>query len=313
VGKTALARAVAQALCCSASERPCGQCRACKLIDHDSYADFRVVRSGQGETASDGAPRGPAPTDRQSARSIGIEQIRLLRDDAALAPYEGRWKVYVVADAQQLTDAAADALLKTLEEPPPRVVIILTAEDPDGLPPTIVSRCQLLRLSPVPADELEAALRERRQVEPERARTLARLAAGRPGWAIAALGDPKLEEERSTRLDDLLAAGRANRSGRFGYAEKLAQEYGRDPEKVVRTLGLWLDWWRDVLLARTGCDDLVVNWDRRDEVRRRGRLLSVEQISGALQSVEAGLTHLAQNANPRLALEVLLLDLPADS
>jgi len=309
VGKAALARAFAQALNCSGEPRPCGQCRPCRLIARGVYPDFRLLQGGRSAPEGSGA-RASGGGERAASRSIGIEPIRELQREAALAPYEGHWKVYVVADAQFLTPEAANCLLKTLEEPPAHVLLILTADEPDALLPTIVSRCQQIRLAPVPTDELRAALRDRWQVEPARAELLARLAAGRPGWAIDILADPKPLEERATHLADLLALGRGTRNDRFAYAEKLAQEYGRDPERVVRVLDLWLGWWRDLLLTQAGCEEMVGNWDRLDDLRRRARLLSVQQIRAALRSVEATLTHLAQNVNPRLALEVLVLGLP---
>lgn len=306
VGKTTLARAFAQALNCEAATRPCGECRACRLIARDAHPDFRVLRVGGGD--GDGEA---SSGERTTSRSIRIEQVRALQRDAAMAPYEARRKVYVVADAQALTDEAANCLLKTLEEPPPHVVLILTAEEPSALPPTIVSRCQRVRLATAPASEIEAALAERWGAGAAQTRLLARLCGGRVGWAVEALSSPEMLEERSERLADLRALSRGGQIERFAYAEKLAQDYSRDPGRVVRVLDLWANWWRDALLLRAGCEDLIGNGDLREELRRPAEQLSVEQLRGVIRSIDATTARLASNVNPRLALEALMLDLPA--
>ena len=317
VGKTTLARAFAQALNCTGDalgldERPCGVCRACRLTAEGAYPDFRLMQVGRAEAESGHSfPRdtGGRGTSDRASRVITIEQVRALQHDAGLSPYEGRLKVYVL-DAEALQLPAANSLLKTLEEPPAQVVIILTATDASNLLPTIVSRCQVVRLPAVPVDELASALAERQGVDSDRARVLAHLAAGRPGFAIGAIEDPKVLEERNTRLADLVALGKRSRVERFAYAEKLAQETSRDPEGGAWVLGLWIGWWRDVLLTRVGCEEMVGNYDFLDELRRRAEHLRLGQIRAALSGVEQALAQLSQNVNPRLALEVLLLDLP---
>ncbi len=316
VGKTTLARAFAQALNCTGDalgldERPCGVCRACRLTAEGAYPDFRMMQVGRAEAESGHsfARENARATSDRASRVITIEQVRALQHDAGLAPYEGRLKVYVL-DAEALQLPAANCLLKTLEEPPADVVIVLTASDAGNLLPTIVSRCQLVRLAAVPMDELESALARRQDVDRDRARVLAHLAGGRPGFAIGAIEDPKLLDERTARLADLVALGRRTRVERFAYAEKLAQEASKDPEGVAWVLGLWLGWWRDVLLARVGCEEMVGNYDFLDELRRRAKTLRLGQIRAALAGVEQAMGQLSQNVNPRLALEVCLLDLP---
>ena len=107
--------------------------------------------------------------------SIQIEQVRALQGDAALSPLEGRYRVFILREIERATPAAANALLKTLEEPPGHVVLVLTCVRRDLVLPTIVSRCQPLALRPLPIPQVEAALAERWQVPADRARLLARL------------------------------------------------------------------------------------------------------------------------------------------
>jgi DNA polymerase III subunit delta' len=313
VGKTTLARAFAQALNCTGEalgldERPCGVCRACRLTADGAYPDFRLIQVGRAEAES--GHTFPREGGDKASRVIRIDQVRALQHDADLSAYEGRHKVYVL-DAQALNLDAANCLLKTLEEPPPQVVIVLTAADAESLLPTIVSRCQLVRLPAVPTSDLAEGLVGRFGLDVERAQVLAHLSGGRPGFAVGAIEEPKVLEVRTSRISDLVALGRRSRVERFAYAEKLAQEASKDPERVAWTLGLWLGWWRDVMLARLGCEEMIGNYDFLDELKRRARTLSLGQIHAALAGVEQASEQLAQNVNARLALEVLLLDLPA--
>lgn len=310
VGKSTLAHAFARALNCQGEHRPCGSCRPCRLAARNLYPEMIVVEPGKSLPSATNT-RSEGSTQKLSETTLVIEQVRQIQRDAVLSPREGRWKVYLIPEASLLTTEAANCLLKTLEEPAPHVVLILTAEQPGALLPTIVSRCQTVRLAPLPIGEIEAALIERYQVPAEQARTLARLSGGRPGWAIGALSSPETLTEREARLGDLETLARGSRAERLSYSEKLALEVGRDPEKASRTLKLWLGWWRDVLLVRVGCEDLVANWDYVADLRRWAGRLSVEQIRAAARSTEATMTQLAQNVNTRLALDVLLLDMPA--
>ena len=121
---------------------------------------------------------------------IGIDLIKDLQSDALLKPYEGRVKVFIIDDANRMSPDAANALLKTLEEPPENVHIILTAPAVDLLPETIASRCHLVRLRSVPRDEIAEAMMARLGMDSDEAQVLAKMSMGAPGWAIAALNDP---------------------------------------------------------------------------------------------------------------------------
>jgi DNA polymerase-3 subunit delta' len=304
IGKSTLALTFAQALNCVGQDPPCGQCRACRLIASGRYPDVRLVET---ERAASG--------ERKGKREISIDQVRALQHEVNLKPYEGRWKVAIIAGAEELSLEAANALLKTLEEPPPQVVLILTATSSEALLPTIVSRCQLITLRPLPAAASESALLAR-GVPAERARLLSRLAEGRIGWAIQASQDESLLIARQDTLAQLVRLSAARRSERLAYAQVLAQRFGRDgegPEEVGEILDLWAVWWRDVLLVQEGCPELVVNVDREEVLRREAGRCRSEQSRAFLQALRQTQEQLAQNVNARLALEVLLLSVPAGS
>jgi DNA polymerase-3 subunit delta' len=203
-----------------------------------------------------------------------------------------------------MAEAAANALLKTLEEPPDDTVLVLTAGDASQVLPTIASRCQEVALRPVPAPEIAAAL-VRRGTSAAEADLLARLAGGRPGWGIAAAADPQRRAARGHRvaaLEGLLTQRRLSRLPE-------AASFG-DAAAAKEVLDTWLGWWRDVLLVQQGCPELVANTDRIEALRRLGATQPVETVWRVLTRIQATRELLDANANVRLALEVLLLDLP---
>ncbi len=188
IGKFTLAKEFAKALnCTEEAARPCGQCRSCRKIDRGVHPDVQSIDLEDG------------------SKNISIDAVRRLQEGVALRPAEGRTKVYLLREAERLSEAAANSLLKTLEEPPPSVVMVLTTLDATMLLPTLVSRCQQIGLRPIPTKEIEAVLRQRFADSPERARLLATLARGRMGWALQAASNPSILDGRNELLDRLAA------------------------------------------------------------------------------------------------------------
>ena len=136
---------------------------------------------------------------------IQIDQVRSIQSDAALSPLEGRRKVFIIREIERATAPAANALLKTLEEPPPQVILVLTCVRRDRVLPTILSRCQVIGLRALPLTQVQNALEQRWGVDPDRAALLARLSSGRLGWAVSTHTDPQIWERRAKRLDELQA------------------------------------------------------------------------------------------------------------
>ncbi len=288
VGKTHLAWALAAALNCERAEPPCGECHACSLVRRGIHPDVTLVEP-------DGA-------------RLKIEQVRDLQHTLALSPVVGRWRVAILTEFEAATREAANALLKTLEEPPAHVVLILTSVDADLLLPTIVSRCRIIALRPVPEATIAQALRERCGMPAERAAVLARLAAGRPGWALRAAQDDTLLQARARDLDSLEEILLSTRLERIEAAERLAKR-----DDLGDLLALWQTWWRDVELTGLGCDDLVVNLDRKEVVTRTSSHVSTSQASQVMRGLARARARLLRNVNARLALEALLLRWPRPS
>jgi DNA polymerase-3 subunit delta' len=292
VGKRTLALAVAAALICSAEEKPCGQCRSCRLVAQGVHPDVRLVSADDSERGREGV--------------LKIDQVREIQREASLAPMEARRKVFVLRELERANLPAANALLKTLEEPPAQVVMLLTSARPHALLSTIVSRCQVLTLRNLPQHEVADALISRWGANREQADLLARLAEGRLGWAVPRLTDDKAWDERIRRLEEARELPRQNRVQRLAYADDLS----RSPAAVQPTLALWASWWRDVMLIQQGCLGFVRNVDLAADLARDATGFDSSDVRRYLARLQAAPTQINQNVNARLLLESLMLHLP---
>jgi DNA polymerase-3 subunit delta' len=208
VGKTTLAEDLAAGLLCVAAdpaERPCRTCRACRMVAHGNHPDLhRLAPSGAG---------GQIVIGGRSGQTRGV---RDLVADLSLLPVEGGARVAIVEAAHRMNEDAQSAFLKTLEEPPAGVTLVLCADDEDRLLETVRSRCQRVRLGPVPVREVEAILAELGVADPPEAARLARLTGGRPGLAVAYARAPEAAAARhrvALELLDLTAQPPARRLG----------------------------------------------------------------------------------------------------
>jgi DNA polymerase III delta' subunit len=199
VGKTTLALDLAAGLLCldaQPSARPCRSCAACRKVEHGNHPDVhRLAPEGVGQ-------------------QIRVGQVQALAGELALLPLEGRFRIAIVEHAHRLNPDAQNALLKTLEEPPAAVCLILAADDASTLLPTVVSRCARLRLGPVAAETIAEMLDEAGLADRSRGTALARMSGGRPGAALALARRPEavIAQERLARtLLDLLTADRRRR------------------------------------------------------------------------------------------------------
>jgi DNA polymerase III subunit delta' len=217
----------------------------------------------------------------------------------------------VVVDAERLSAEAENCLLKTLEEPPPHAIVVLTGEEAEALLPTTVSRCRRLRLRPVAADQIAAHLTAHLNQAPDRAALLAALAGGRPGWAIAAVSDAGLLDRYQASLERLRRAVQGSKLTRLEIARGLAESWSGKPEQVREELRIWSAWWRDLLLLRLGLPGRLTHLDRAAELRSQAERFSAADLESALATLVQARADLDQNANPRLALDVALLKLPS--
>jgi DNA polymerase III subunit delta' len=294
LGRRTLALHLAQALNCPqpvAPGEPCGKCKTCQQIERMQYADLAVIQA------------------EKEGGTLKVEQIRTIRQSLVLKPYQGTYRVALFLRFQEANANAANALLKTLEEAPAHVVLILTADTPEQLLPTIVSRCEVLRLRPLPVERVENYLKEQGASD-EQAHLLAHVSGGRPGYAVRLMQDEVALKFRTTRLEDLQRLLQSTRRGRFAYAEKLTDRKHEADERLRDTLLLWLSFWRDVLLRVSGAKAPLGNVDREAEIETLAGELSLAEARGLVSAAEGAIDKLERNVNPRLLAEVLLLDWP---
>jgi DNA polymerase-3 subunit delta' len=185
------------------------------------------------------------------------------------------------------------------------VVLLLTADSPEQLLPTIVSRCEVLRLRPLPVGGVEAWLCERGTSQ-EQARLIAHISGGRPGYALRLLGDENLLDTREQRLNDLQTLLPSTRVTKFTYAEKLA----KDKDAMRQTIMIWLSYWRDVMLRTAQAETPIINMDRNMEIEFLALQLDLPKSRRVVSALERALEQLDRNVNGRLLAEVLLLDWP---
>ncbi|MBE7467861.1 MAG: DNA polymerase III subunit delta' [Anaerolineae bacterium] len=287
VGKSTVARFWAQQLNCQQTPAPCGQCPSCRKIISGNHPDVRIFDSDD--------------------QALKIDDIRNLQRELSLSPNEGRYRVVVLANFERATLSAANALLKTLEEPASQAILVLTATDPGALLPTIVSRCQMLALRLLPHGLVVEALREHWRAEPEQAELLAQLAAGRLGWTVKALHDTELLSRREQHLQELISLLQAGRAERLAYAHQLS----RDGAMLREVLTLWLTIWRDLLLLQSGAAQTkIMNLNWQERLQQLAGHSSLAEASQMVARLRTALINLERNVNPRLSLEVLLLKLP---
>ncbi|MBA7618759.1 hypothetical protein ES703_26091 [subsurface metagenome] len=300
VGKMTLALNLAQALNCEADELPCGECASCQKIASAKHADVQIIGLTHNANSAEAKPQ----------VEISIDQIRQLQHSANLPPFEGKCKVFIIDGAEIMSNEAANCLLKTLEEPIDRLIFILLTTNERLLPATVISRCQRLELPPLATTEIEAALNNRWGIEPTKAGLLARLSHGCPGWAFSAAADDGLLQQRAERMDRLLNIINADYEERFTHATQLAAQFNQSRRAVYEMLDLWLDYWRDLMLIKIGCNDDITNVDLEATLIKMTKDYSLAQIKTVINSIQAAEEQLKQNANPRLVLEVLMLSIP---
>ena len=302
VGKRTLALNMAQALnCLSTEDSPCGECLQCRRISSAQHADVLVIGVQRG---AEGAA---------SRREISIDDVREVQRQTSLKPYEGKHRVFIFDGAEYMSEEAANALLKTLEEPPSEVMIILLTSREEALLPTVRSRCRRLELRPLPQSKVTEELVSFHSVGEEQAAKLARLSMGCLGWAISAVKDPSIMEKQGEEMERIAQLSLASLEDRFSYTSDLASSFFRNREATREVLYLWLRWWRDLLLIKEGAEEFVYNAEWAETLRHRASGLTTAQVVGFIKGIQRTMDALEHNANARLALDVMMLGLPISS
>ena len=323
VGKRDLALRIVQVLLCEAADSweeradgPCRECRSCLRL-HDPAQPEVGPQHADVEIISPGSLCAESDHDHRNTRTIGICVIRRIEHAATLAPFEADRRVLIIDPADAMTSEAADAFLKTLEEPPPRVHFILLTSREAELSETIRSRCRSLTIKPLPDAQIERWMETWRSDSADpgddlHRQELRRLARGRPGWLQTALqvGDPVTV--RAALIDEAERLAQTSRGERFQWTERTVGR-GLTPQALAdldQILDAWSDWWRDLWLWREGQGDALVHVSQRARVEETAALYDQREISQFLEQLERTRSLIHRGVNARLALDVLLLRIP---
>lgn len=268
-----------------AAVEPCGKCAACRKIVSGNHADVLRV----------------APAGLQ----IKIDQIRELCQCLAMKHHEARVRFALIVDAHRLNPSAGNALLKMLEEPPARTVLILTAPQKADLLPTIVSRCQHLSFKPIARHHLAAILHKAYRLSPDEAAATADLADGSVTRALA-MHRGRWVQRRNWLMAELAGLGRQSTSVLLALAERLS----REKTDLFEYLDLMAAWVRDVAVARCA-PERIIHRDLHAQLVALSETIPERICLQAAETILEARRRIHANANPRLACEGLLLNMAA--
>jgi len=295
VGRRSLALRFAQAINCENPPQQgefCGECKTCRQIGAMAHPDLDVLQP------------------QESHKDILIDQVRELQHRLSLSPYAAPYRIALLPDFQRTTTEAMNALLKTLEEPAEKVVLLLTADALENLLPTVVSRCELIRLRPASLKDAREYLQSTFNLPDEKAELFAHLSGGRIGAAIKLVQDPDELLQREKHLGDLLDLLPSPLHERFKTANELSKPYDKAREKVAEVLPIWLSFWRDVFLRSFDSDLPLVNIDLESQIDQMASGIDARAARELVIAHEKAFQQLDAYANVRLLVENLMLVWP---
>lgn len=285
-GKHVLARTFAAALNCEGEERPCGECHSCRQAESKNHPDIVEVT-------------------HDKPNSISVEDIRTqLVDDVTIRPYSSPYKVYIVSDAEKMTPQAQNALLKTIEEPPKYVVILLLTTNASALLPTILSRCVMLNTKPIPDAEVREYLMEHVQIPDYQADICVAFAQGNIGKAVQLASSEKFGEIKAAAVHLLTHAAEMDIAD-ISAAVKAVADFKVDIRDYLDILAVW---YRDVLYFKATNDaDGIIFKENLRAIQEQTRTISYEGIEQILESIQKAKERLTANVNFELTMELLFL------
>ncbi len=266
---------------------PCGRCRSCKKIQSGNHPDIIRIKP--------------------SGHSIKIAQIRALCHTLAMKPYEAGMRVVIISDAHAMNPEAGNALLKVLEEPPDRTILILTAAQTSDLLPTVVSRCQHIRFYPVSRKSLETYLIDKYEFDMDDANIIAVLANGSISKALFMI-DPKNKTDwkniRNWLINEVESLSLRSIGSILAFADRLS----RNKDTLLDSLGMIKSWMRDLIVCKY-CPDKIINNDLRDRIQCASQKTTATSLLEKIRAIETAIKDIRANSNLRLTMEVLVIRL----
>ncbi len=298
IGKTTAALALTGAINCQQQieGEGCAKCPSCRQIASGNFPDLHMIE-----------PDG---------KKLKIEQIRDLNRILSFKPLSGKYRVCIIRQAETMTDEAANALLKTLEEPPQNNILILNVTEPQALFPTIVSRCQKVLFRPIPVGAIADWLMVHQAMEKEEATALARISEGSLGRALR-MCDEGFFEMREEYLSELMQLPNLTLEQTLEKALQYARKEkkggagtGNDGANLFELLGIWKSWYRDLLLVKSDSpSNLLINVDFSRKLQKMSRHTNIESLMESFFILDQSQRDLLQNRNLDLMIENTLLSL----
>jgi len=298
VGKLTVAKKLAMSLNCDKKNGACLECAQCIRINNNTHADVELIGLDDKESLS----------SKQDV--ISIEKVRDIQKKISLSPFEGKYRVLIFCKAENLTVEASNCLLKTLENPPEGVVIVLLSVNVGTLLSTVVSRCLLIQFKPVNTNLIKNYLVAHYSISEKQAVEISRISNGCPGWAINAVENNEVIDEFNKVIEKIEMIVKGDLSLRFEYADDTANIYKKEKKLVKDEIYIWLNYWRDILLTKVGVVELVIHNSKLDFFKLVSGQLSIDKIFGVIKRLIETLNLLDSNVNPNLTLEQFVISLP---
>jgi DNA polymerase III subunit delta' len=318
LGKTTAAVYFAQILLCQRREATnlsvCGECSSCQLFNFRQGSKTKEAATDDGEGDNLNFAHGDwhlLKKDKDK-KNIAIEQVRDFIHVLSMSSFLNSYKIGIIKHADSLSSGAADALLKTLEEPQPKVIIILITSDIDQINPTIVSRSRVLNFHPVPADFIYDYLLTAHSASRSAAKNYSRLSLGRPALAVKFLQDQEFHKRYQQMMQIFLDFFQEDINLRMAALGNLleAKLSGQEAAaKVKRILDVWQGVVRDFLLLEFGQADLIQHWLAEKELQQIKKKITLPRLLSISQQLRHSHELLAANVNPKLVLENIVINL----
>lgn len=285
VGKSLVAKVLAYALNCKVKDsEPCGICSSCMKGESGNHPDIISVRTEKA--------------------SISVDDIRDLQVNMQKKPYEGELKVYIIYEADKMTEQAQNALLKTLEEPPGHVVIVMLTVSQYELLNTVISRCQVVKFTTTSEKAIEDYLVNKRGVGEKEARYIAAFSGGIMKRALEFLDDDSVKKDRDEIIKLISELYKKDKL----YALMQADYFTGNKDRIDYILEIMVSWFRDILIYKE-CEDLryLINQDKEQIILEDSKRFTVGSLMSIIEIIKQTADNIRSNVNYQLSIETMLL------
>ncbi len=291
LGKSTAANFFARSLVCEDKNRSvsaCGKCQSCVKASKGAHSDIYLIKK------------------QEDKKNISIEQVRDFIRSLSMSSFLNSYKIGIIKGAESLSQSAVNALLKTLEEPKAKVVVILTVAAAEDLPKTILSRSQILNFLPVKSSDIYDDLARNHQVSRSQAKNFSRLAAGRPALALKFLEEKEYYKNYENIAESFPIFLGNDINSRFGAIENILGKESRGQESAsaaASAIQIWMNMARDLMLLKLDMPDLIQHEVFLSELAEAKEKFDIKSILNLMSALKRSMVYLSANVNAKLALE----------